>query len=140
MTDTPKTDSLPRLVQLCLKRGDKPYELLGDACGDETCDQCGQSIWATDFEENHRAGYKSDRNQNANPHPDAVVLKTLCRGCLSPMVCHWSPMMDFAGKFIPAADYMAKTLLDEDMGVFCDPCLEKMPDVKLEDLIAEEST
>ena len=49
-------------------------------------------------------------------------------------------MMDFAGKLIPAADYMAKTLLDEDMGVFCDPCLEKMPDVKLEDLIAEEST
>lgn len=45
---------LPRFVRLCLRRGGRPYELQGDVYSDEACDQCGQSIWATDFEENHR--------------------------------------------------------------------------------------
>jgi len=78
--------------------------------------------------------YKSDRTERRKPHPGAVAIKTLCTGCKEPLTCHWPPMMDFAGRMIPATEYMAKTLLNEDMGVFCDPCLEKMPDVKLEDL------
>jgi len=141
-TDTPKDTEknsdkaadMPRSVRLCLKRGEKPYELQGDVCGDETCDQCGQSIWATDFEENHRNGYKSDRNQKAERHPDAVHLKTLCTSCQKPVDCYWPPMTTWGGEPCTAAEYMAKALQSENHGIYCDDCLEKMPDVKLEDL------
>ena len=42
--------------------------------------------------------------------------------------------MTFAGKPCTAEEYMAKTLMGETLGVYCDDCLDKMPDVKLEDL------
>lgn len=132
-TDSPAVD-LPRPVRLCLKRGGKPYELQGDACGDETCDQCGQSIWATDFEKNHRSGYKSDRNQNSQRHPDAVHLKTLCTGCKNPVDCYWPPMTTFGGETCTVEEYMAQALQSESVGIYCDDCMERMPDVKLGDL------
>jgi hypothetical protein len=135
-TDSPAV-ALSQIVRLCLKRGDKPYELQGDVCGDETCDQCGQSIWATDFDENHRAGYKSDRNQNAKRHPDAVHLRTLCTGCKKPLDCYWPPTTTFAGKPCTAAEYMALAMQSECVGIYCDDCLERMTDVKLEDLPCE---
>ena len=139
-TDPPEANNaagagcMARLVRLCLNRGDKPYELQGDDCGDETCNQCGQSIWANDFEDNHRVGYKSDRNQKAERHPDAVHLKTLCTGCKAPMDCYWPPMTTWGGVPCTAEEYMAKALQSENVGIYCDDCLEKMPDVKLEDL------
>jgi hypothetical protein len=40
-------------------------------------------------------------------------------------------MMEFDGGMIPAEEYMAHTMRREDIGVYCDPCLEKMPDVIL---------
>ena len=82
--------------------------------------------------------YKSDRTEGRVPHPDAVPIKTLCGRCKEPMVCHWPPTMDFNGQQITAADYMAKVYQNDSMGVFCDPCLETMPDVRLEDLFCEE--
>jgi len=121
-------------VQICLKTGDRPYELQGDVCGDETCNKCGQSTWAADFDKNHRNGYKSDRNQNARLHSNAVHLKTLCTGCSKPIDCHWPKQMTFAGSPCSPQEYMAKTLQSKSVGIYCNDCMESMPDVKLEDL------
>jgi hypothetical protein len=43
--------------------------------------------------------------------------------------------MTFGGQSCTAQEYMAKTLTAENVGVYCDTCLKKMPDVKLEDLL-----
>lgn len=43
--------------------------------------------------------------------------------------------MTFGGQLCTAEEYMAKTLRSDYVGVYCDTCLEKMPDVKLEDLL-----
>lgn len=61
-------------------------------------------------------------------------LKTLCTRCQSPLDCDWPTEMTFGGKACTAEEYMAKTLRSDYVGVYCDTCLEKMPDVKLEDL------
>jgi len=78
--------------------------------------------------------YKSDRNQKAERHPDAVHMKTLCTGCQKPVDCYWPPMTTWGGEPCTAEEYMAKALQSENVGIYCDDCLEKMPDVKLEDL------
>lgn len=81
--------------------------------------------------------FRSDRIDGAKFVENAVIIKTLCTKCLKPMECHWPPEMDFAYKKCTALEYMAKVLESESMGVYCDDCLEKMPDVKLEDLMFE---
>lgn len=63
-----------------------------------------------------------------------VHLKTLCTRCQQPLECHWPAEMTFAGEPCTAEEYMAKTLRAENVGVYCDDCLDKMPDVKLKDL------
>lgn len=54
------------------------------------------------------------------------------------MVCHWPPTTTFAGKSCTAAEYMAEALQSDSVGIYCDDCLEKMPDVKLEDLYCDD--
>ena len=63
-----------------------------------------------------------------------VHLKTLCMRCQRPLDCNWPAEMTFAGQSCTAEEYMAKTLRAENVGVYCDDCLDKMPDVKLKDL------
>jgi len=82
--------------------------------------------------------YKSDRTEGRTPHPDATELKTLCTKCQKPVTCFWGPGTTFAGEPCTPEELMAKTLASGTGGVYCDDCLEKMPDVKLEDLILEE--
>jgi hypothetical protein len=64
----------------------------------------------------------------------SVHIKTLCTRCQQPLDCNWPTEMTFAGQPCTAEEYMAKTLTTENVGVYCDDCLDKMPDVKLEDL------
>ena len=62
-----------------------------------------------------------------------VKLKTLCTRCQQPLECNWPAEMIFAGEPCTAEEYMAKTLMGENLGVYCDACLDKMP-FKLEKL------
>lgn len=78
--------------------------------------------------------YKSDRTEGRERRPDAVHLKTLCTGCKKPVDCYWPPTTTFGGEPCTAEEYMAKALQSESVGIYCDDCMEKMPDVKLEDL------
>lgn len=78
--------------------------------------------------------FRSDRLDGRKPPADAVRLKTLCTKCQKPMECHWPAETTFGGVKCTAAEYMAKALQSESVGIYCDDCLEKMPDVKLEDL------
>ena len=81
--------------------------------------------------------YKSDRTEKKERHPDAVNIKTLCTGCKQPIDCYWPLAMTFGGEPCTGAEYMAKALQSESVGVYCDDCMEKSPDVKLEDLCHE---
>ena len=76
-------------------------------------------------------------NNTTKPEDSAARLETLCTGCQKPMVCHWPPMTTWGGVPCTAAEYMSKALQSESVGIYCDDCLEKMPDVKLEDLCYE---
>jgi hypothetical protein len=78
--------------------------------------------------------YKSDRTDGRKSPANAVHLKTLCTECQKPVDCYWPPMTTWGGKPCTAAEYMAKVLQSESHGIYCDDCLEKMPDVKLEDI------
>ena len=53
------------------------------------------------------------------------------------MDCYWPPNLTFGGEPCTAEEYMAKALQSESVGIYCDDCCEKMPDVKLEDLQRE---
>lgn len=77
--------------------------------------------------------YKSDRTEGRKSPTDAVHLKTRCTKCQQPLDCYWPPAMTFGGEPCTPEEYMAKAMQSESVGIFCD-CLEKMPDVKLEDL------
>lgn len=81
-----------------------------------------------------RPVYKSDRTEGRTSPADAVHITSLCTGCKKPMDCHWPPTMTFDGEPCTPEEYMAKALQSENVGIYCDDCLEKMPDVKLEDL------
>jgi len=81
--------------------------------------------------------YKSDRTEGRESPADAVRLKTRCTKCQKPMDCHWTPDQTWGWVPCTAAEYMAKALQSENVGVYCDDCLETMPDVKLEDLRCE---
>lgn len=83
--------------------------------------------------------YKSDRTEGREAPSNAVHLKTRCTKCQKPMDCHWSPDQTWGGVPCSAEEYMAKALQSENVGVYCDDCLEKMPDVKLEDLFGERT-
>lgn len=76
--------------------------------------------------------YKSDRTEGRKSPADAVNLKTRCTKCQQPLDCHWPPAMTFGGESCTPEEYMAKALQSENVGIYCDDCLEKMPDVKLE--------
>lgn len=78
--------------------------------------------------------FRSDRLDGRKPPADAVRLKTLCTKCQKPMECHWPAETTFGGVKCTAEEYMAKALQSESVGIYCDDCLEQMPDVKLEDL------
>jgi hypothetical protein len=78
--------------------------------------------------------YKSDRTDGRKSPENAVHLKTRCTACQKPVDCYWPPMTTWGGEPCTAAEYMAKALQSENHGIYCDDCLEKMPDVKLEDL------
>ena len=79
--------------------------------------------------------YKSDRTEGRERFPDAVHLKTLCTACKNPVDCYWPPTTTFGGEPCTAEEYMAKALQSESVGIYCDDCMERMPDVKLEDTI-----
>lgn len=53
------------------------------------------------------------------------------------MVCYWLQNQTWGGVPCTAEEYMAKALQSESVGIYCDDCLETMPDVKLEDLCFE---
>lgn len=78
--------------------------------------------------------YKSDRTLGLKPPENAVHIKTLCTKCQRVVDCYWPPEMDFAGIKCTAVEYMAQVLQSERVGVYCDDCMEKMPDVNVEDL------
>jgi len=81
--------------------------------------------------------YKSDRTEGRKSPANSVRLETLCTGCKRPMVCYWPPTTTFGGETCTAEEYMAKALQSESLGIYCDDCMERMPDVKLEDLLCE---
>jgi hypothetical protein len=81
--------------------------------------------------------YKSDLTEGNILHPDAVRLKTLCTECQRPLDCHWPPEMTFAGKPCTPVEYISKALQHDKIFICCDDCLQKMPDVKIEDLFYE---
>lgn len=80
--------------------------------------------------------FRSDRLDARKAPANAVHLKTLCTKCQKPMECRWPAETTFGGVKCTAAEYMAKALQSENVGIYCDGCLEQMPDVKLEDLRA----
>lgn len=89
------------------------------------CNKCA-GTWEVKF--------KSDRTEGRKPPANSVHLKTLCTGCNKPMDCYWPPTTTWGGEPCTAAEYMAKALQSENHGIYCDDCLEKMTDVKMEDL------
>ena len=46
-------------------------------------------------------------------------------------------MTTFGGEPCTAEQYMAKAIQSETVGIYCDDCCEKMPDVKLENVLYE---
>lgn len=78
--------------------------------------------------------YKSDRTEARKPVAGSVMIKTLCTKCQKPMKCFWPEKTTWGGVECTASEYMAKAILSENVGIYCDDCLETMPDVKLEDL------
>lgn len=56
--------------------------------------------------------------------PEPVKLKTLCTGCLHPMVFVCPPEVNHEGKLITASDYLAQILMSDEQGVYCEVCLE----------------
>ena len=92
------------------------------------------SVSRVDHQPLVRQVFKSDRTEGHAPPQYAVHLKTLCTGCKEPMECAWPEMTTWGGKPCTAAEYMALTMQSECVGIYCDDCLEKMPDVELEDL------
>jgi len=81
--------------------------------------------------------YKSDRTEDRKPPPNSVHVKTRCTKCQNPIDCYWPKEMSYAGLSVTPQEYMALALQSEGVGIYCDDCLEKMPDVKLEDLCYE---
>ena len=78
--------------------------------------------------------YKSDRTESNQRHPNAVHLKTLCTGCKKHVECYWPPTTTFGGEPCTAVEFMTKVLQSESVGIYCDDCMERMPDVKIENL------
>lgn len=78
--------------------------------------------------------FRSDRIDRRKPPANAVRLKTLCTKCQNPMECIWPAETTFGGVKCTAAEYMAKALESGCVGIYCDNCLETMPDVNLDDM------
>ena len=59
---------------------------------------------------------------------------TLCSRCLIKIECNWPDKMTWDGRPVPCLEYVANALRSTNVMICCDDCLEKMPDVELEDL------
>lgn len=66
-------------------------------------------------------------------------LATLCSRCQRPLKCEWPDEMTFGGEPVAATEYMARALRSNAVLIVCDECLAKMPDVRLEDMLADPS-
>ena len=63
-----------------------------------------------------------------------VRLATLCFECGTKVECHWPEEMCWAGLSVTPQEYMANALNHDKVEILCDDCLQKRPDVKVEDL------
>ena len=66
-----------------------------------------------------------------------VQIKTLCTNCLDPMVCEWPEKMNWGGTEVTAIEYMANAIRSNHIKIYCDKCLDEMPDVDMENMIME---
>lgn len=66
--------------------------------------------------------------------PEKFCFKTLCTRCLAPIDCEFPAQMTWVGEVIPTREYIANALRSKNVWICCDDCMEKMPDVNLEDL------
>lgn len=67
---------------------------------------------------------------------DKETLSTLCSQCQKPLTCQWDKEMTFGGEKVTASEYMARALRSKNVQIVCDDCLQKMPDVRVEDMRA----
>ena len=67
-----------------------------------------------------------------------VRLTTLCFGCGVRVECDWPAEMSYAGLSVTPQEYMALALNNDKTEVLCDACIQKRPDVRVEDLIQED--
>jgi len=54
---------------------------------------------------------------------------------MAPIECQWPDQMKLGNRVVSTPEYVAYTLRSKNVYICCDDCLEKMPDIKIEDLI-----
>lgn len=72
------------------------------------------------------------------PEGKVVTLRTLCTECQTPIVCEWPEEMSWAGLSVTPQEYMANAIRNQSTEILCDACLQRRPDVRVEDLILDE--
>lgn len=63
-----------------------------------------------------------------------VKLCTLCKRCKGKVECEWPEECSWGGLSVSPQEYMALAINGDSVGVFCDECLQSMPDVRMSDI------